>query len=101
MIRLSRVGKKKQPSYRVIVSEKQKDPWGEYLEIVGFYNPLSKPKIVQFNAERVNYWLSKGAHASATVHNLLVNAGVVSGKKQKATKGKKKTSSDKAEASAA
>lgn len=93
VIRLSRVGKKKFPSYRIIVSDKRKDPWGDYLEKVGFYNPLEKPKRIEFNAERVQYWLSKGAKPSATVHNLLVDAGVVKAGKQKATKGKKGSAS--------
>lgn len=85
MIRLSRVGKTKQPSYRVIVSEKQQDPWGKYLEIVGSYNPLVKPKQIKLNAERIQYWISKGAQASATVHNLLVDQKVITDKKVKNT----------------
>ena len=87
VIRLTRVGKKKQPSYRLVVQEKQRDPWGKALDIVGFYDPRTKPKTIKLNEERINFWLGKGAQASPTVHNLLVDAKVVKGEKLKATKG--------------
>ena len=100
MIRLSRMGKKKRPSYRVVVSEKHKDPWGNYLEQVGFYDPLSEPKTVQFEKERILYWISQGAQPSETVHNLLVSAGVIDGKKIRATKGDIKKREEVAKAAA-
>lgn len=81
MLRLSRVGKTKQPYYRLIVSEKGRDPWGKYLEMLGSYNPRSNPRTVEFNGERIKYWLSKGAQASATVHNLLVDNKIITQKK--------------------
>lgn len=90
VIRLTRVGKKKQPSYRVIVQEKGRDPWGKAKDIVGFYNPRSNPKLVQFKEERVKQWLAKGAQASPAVHNLLVNAKIVAGAKAKASSNRKK-----------
>jgi len=83
MIRLSRVGKKKQPEYRLIVSEKQKDPWGDFLEQVGFFNPRSNPPTVNFKTERIQYWLSKGAQVSNTVKNLLIEQNIIPGKKIK------------------
>lgn len=89
MIRLSRVGKKKQPSYRLIVSEKTKDPWGDALEFLGFYNPRTEPATVNLKKERIQHWLSKGAQTSATVHNLLVNEKILTGPKVKASKIKK------------
>lgn len=89
-IRLSRTGKKNQPSYRLIVSEKTKDPWGDYLEILGVYNPRVSAEIVNLKKDRLNYWLSKGAKLSATVHNLLVNQGVINAPKVKIVKLKKK-----------
>jgi len=89
-IRLSRVGKKNQPSYRVIVSEKTKDPWGDYLEILGFYNPRVSAEITNLKKERLEYWLSKGAKLSATVNNLLVNQGVIKETKVRIVKIKKK-----------
>lgn len=83
-IKLARVGKKKQPSYRVVVTEKARDPWGRNNEIIGFYNPLANPKEISFKEDRVKYWISQGAQPTDTVHNLLVNAGIIEGAKRKA-----------------
>ena len=83
-IRLQRMGKKKQPTYRVIVSEKHKDTQAGSLEILGHYNPTVNPKVKEFKADRINYWIEKGAQMSDTVHNLLLGAGIVEGKKKKA-----------------
>jgi small subunit ribosomal protein S16 len=80
-IRLSRVGKKGHASFRFVVSDKRKDMYGPALEILGWYDPHVKPTKIEVKADRVQYWLSKGAQASATVHNLLVGAGVVKGDK--------------------
>jgi len=98
-IRLSRTGKKNQPSYRVIVSEKTKDPWGTYLEILGYYNPRKAAEIFSLKEERLKYWISKGAKLSATVNNLLVNQGVLNVPKVRIVKVKKskKTKEDQAE----
>ena len=79
-IRLSRTGKKKQPSYRLIVSEKARDPWGRSLEILGNYNPRTKK--AEFNIERIKHWLSKGATTSDTVWNLLLSMQIIEGKKR-------------------
>jgi small subunit ribosomal protein S16 len=89
-IRLSRTGKKNQPSYRLIVSEKTKDPWGDYLEILGVYNPRVSAEIANLKKERLEYWLGKGAKLSATVNNLLVNQEVIKAPKMKVVKMKKK-----------
>jgi small subunit ribosomal protein S16 len=86
MIRLSRIGKKKQPSYRLIISEKTKDPWGEALEILGFYNPRTEPPTVNFKKERIKHWLSKGAQISVTVHNLLASEKIIDSPKIKVSK---------------
>lgn len=90
IIRLSRVGKTKQPSYRLIVSEKTKDPWGRYLENLGFYNPRANPPVIQFKIERIKHWLEKGAQLSDTIHNLLVEQKIIAGKKRKKVKISKK-----------
>jgi small subunit ribosomal protein S16 len=88
-IRLARVGKKKRPSYRFVVSDSTKDTYGKALEIVGHYNPFSK--VIEVNKERILYWISKGAQPSPTAHNLLVDQNVITGDKVKASKtGKKK-----------
>jgi len=88
IIRLTRTGKAKMPNYRLIVSEKTKDPWGAYLENVGSYNPRTKEAVL--NAERIKYWISKGAQPTATVNNLLVNKNVIVAEKQNAVKISKK-----------
>ncbi|HVA72512.1 MAG TPA: 30S ribosomal protein S16 [Candidatus Limnocylindrales bacterium] len=73
MIRLSRIGKKKQPAYRVVVIEKTRPRDGRFVEIVGTYDPLKNPAIVKLNAERVKYWLGCGAQPSDTVRSFLRN----------------------------
>ena len=83
-IRLSRIGKKKQPSYRLIISEKTKDPWGKYLELLGNFDPRSKK--LDFKIDRIKHWLAVGAQTSNTVNNLLVKAGIIIGKKKKVVK---------------
>lgn len=87
-IRLSRRGKKKQPTYRILISEKSKDPWGCFLEDLGFYNP--KTKKTELKKDRIKYWVERGAQASPTVYNLLVSQGIIEGPKVKATKVKKR-----------
>lgn len=87
-IRLSRRGKKKQPFYRVIICEKTKDPWGDYLENLGNYNPRTKE--LNLKADRIKYWLDKGAQPSDTVWNFLIEKGIVEGKKRTVTKISKK-----------
>ena len=79
----SRIGKTKMPSYRVIAVDKQRDPWGKFIEILGTYNPRSKE--VNLKAERIKYWLSKGAQPSTTIFNLLVSNNVIEGKKKSVT----------------
>ena len=86
ILRLQRIGKKKQPSYRLIVSEKVHDTQGGYLEALGKYNPTAKPKVIDFKMDRVKYWIGCGAQASSTVHNLLVNAGAVTGRKARSVR---------------
>ena len=70
-IRLARIGKKKRPFYRVVVTEKTRPRNGRFVEIVGTYDPLKKPAAVEVNQERVQYWLGKGAQPSDTVRSLL------------------------------
>lgn len=97
VIRLSRVGKKKQPSFRIVVQDKRKDPWGKAHEIVGFYNPRSKPKTIDLKADRIKFWIEKGAQPSPTLHNMLIDAKVIEGEKMKTTTGDKDKSKTKAE----
>lgn len=89
VIRLTRIGKKNQPSYRVVLTEKTNPVRGKFIEILGSYNPRLKAKAL--NVEKIKYWISKGAQPSPTVHNLLVSEKVISDKKVKAWQPKKKT----------
>jgi small subunit ribosomal protein S16 len=68
----------------VIISEKSKDPYGHYLELLGNYNP--RTKALNVKADRIKYWISKGAQTSASVNNLLINAKIIEGKKMKVVK---------------
>ncbi len=70
-IRLTRVGKKKQPVYRIVVMEKKRARDSRFVEIVGQYNPRREPAEINLKAERVQYWLSKGAQPSETVRSFL------------------------------
>ncbi|MCK4473648.1 30S ribosomal protein S16 [Candidatus Parcubacteria bacterium] len=79
-IRFFRTGKKHQPFFKIVVTDKRKPPKsGRFVEEVGFYNPLTKEK--NLKAQRVKYWLAKGAQPSDTIHNLLVSEKIVAGKK--------------------
>ncbi len=71
MIRLARVGARKQPFYRIVVIEKERARNGRFQEVVGTYNPRTNPATVELKRDRVDYWVSKGAKVSATVNRLL------------------------------
>jgi small subunit ribosomal protein S16 len=70
-IRLSRIGKKKKPFYRVVVIERTRPRDGRVKEAVGTYDPLKKPAEIRLDAERVKYWLGLGAQPSDTVRSFL------------------------------
>ncbi|MFA6525742.1 MAG: 30S ribosomal protein S16 [Patescibacteria group bacterium] len=81
-IRLTRVGKKNRPQYRIVVQEKSKAVSSNFLEKVGFYDPHdNSEKGLKLEVERIKYWMSQGAEVSATVHNILISKGVIEGKK--------------------
>lgn len=78
-IRLTRMGAKKKPFYRIIVTEKRSKRDGRFLEAVGYYDPCSKPANIKLNSERVNYWIERGAQPTDTVRNILKsNVGAAS-----------------------
>ena len=80
VIRLFRVGKKNQPVFKIVVTDKRNPSRaGRFTEEVGFYNPLTKEKI--FHKDRIQYWISKGAKPSPTIHNLLIKEEIIQGKK--------------------
>jgi len=97
VIRFLRTGKKNQPFFRIVVTDKKNPPrGGRFLEVVGFFNPLTKEK--RLKTERIKYWLSVGAQPSDRVHNLLVGEKIVEGKKIDVHKKPKKKEKPKEEA---
>jgi len=75
-IRLRRVGGKKQPSYRVVAADKEAPRDGKFLEILGYYNPRTRPETIHFDEERVYHWLSVGAQPSESVVKLFKITGL-------------------------
>jgi small subunit ribosomal protein S16 len=74
-IRLSRTGKKAQPSFRIVVAEHSNAVKRKYLEVLGHYVPSSNPKHVDFKKDRIEHWISKGAKPSDTMASLLKKHG--------------------------
>ena len=70
-IRLTRLGRKKKPFYRIIVADGQSPRDGKFLDIIGTYDPLQDPAVVEIDAEKLNEWLGKGAEPSVTVSSLI------------------------------
>jgi small subunit ribosomal protein S16 len=70
-MRLTRVGSKKNPVYRVVVADSRSPRDGKFIEIVGRYNPQHDPSLIEFDEEKVKEWLSKGALPSGAVERLL------------------------------
>lgn len=75
-LRLTRMGSKGKPHYRIIVQEARSKRDGRYVENLGHYNPLTEPSTIVVNAERVQYWLSVGAQPTEAVASILKRAGV-------------------------
>ncbi len=86
-IKLAKTGKTNKKMFRVIISEKSRDPYGDVLEILGSYNPHSKELAVK--ADRIKYWLSKGAQMTASINNLMIEKKIIEGEKVTASKAKK------------
>lgn len=76
-IRLRRVGKKKQPSYRIVVADIRSPRDGAIVEQVGLYNPMTNPATVVVDADKIRHWLKAGAKPSDTVGRILQAQGVV------------------------
>ncbi len=70
-IRMKRIGAKKRPFYRIVVADERSPRDGKFIEEIGYYNPISEPKVFKIDSERVDYWLSVGAQPSTTVARLL------------------------------
>ncbi len=79
-IRLFRIGRKHQPSYKIVVTDKRNSvSGGRFVDEVGFWNPQTKQKTVE--VEKIKAWMAKGARPSNTIHNLLLKENVIKGKK--------------------
>jgi len=76
-IRLRRTGAKKQPHYRVVVSDSKSPRDGKFIEVIGHYNPRTQPPTVEIDAERALYWLGSGAQPSAAVQRMLDQLGIM------------------------
>lgn len=83
-IKLAKVGKTNKKVFRIVISEKARDPYGKALEILGSYNPYSKE--LKVKADRVKYWVSKGSTMTASINNLFVENKIIDGKKSKNSK---------------
>ncbi|PSM51904.1 30S ribosomal protein S16 [Campylobacter blaseri] len=70
VIRLNRVGRKKRPFYRIVVTDSRKRRDGGYIENIGYYNPMTEPEVIKFDAERLAYWKSVGAKLSDRVEKI-------------------------------
>jgi small subunit ribosomal protein S16 len=81
-IRLQRVGRKHEPSFRLVLTDSKNGPKsGKYQEVLGWYDVRRDNKAEQFDVARIKHWMSKGAKVSDTVHNFLVEKKIIEGKK--------------------
>ncbi len=78
-IRLKRIGKKKQPAYRIVVADSRAPRDGRPVEEIGHYNPLPNPSEIVIDGDRVSYWIGEGAQPSDAVTRILVAQGLLQG----------------------
>ena len=91
-IRLTRMGDKKAPFYRIVVADERAPRDGRFIDIVGTYNPLTNPAEIKIDAEKAQKWLKNGAQPTDTVKALFVQQEIIpAGKRPPAKTGKKKT----------
>lgn len=76
-IRLRRLGAKKAPFYRLVVSDSRSPRDGKFIEEIGYYNPIAEPAVININAERAEKWLKDGAQPSDTVKSLFKKVGII------------------------
>ena len=76
-IRLTRMGDKKSPFYRVIVADSRSPRDGRFIDTIGTYNPLTDPAEIKIDAEKAKKWLSSGAQPTETAKSLLVKSGII------------------------
>lgn len=76
-LRLTRMGAKKAPFYRIVAMDSRKARDGKYIDQIGYYNPVSTPKQIVIDAEKAKAWLAKGAQPTETVLGLFISQGIV------------------------
>jgi len=76
-IRLTRMGAKKRPTYRIVATDSRSPRDGKYLELIGFYNPLTNPAEVKINEEVALKWINNGAVLTDTVRDIFSKAGIM------------------------
>ncbi len=76
-LRLRRLGKKKQPVYKIVAADSRSPRDGKFIEAIGLYNPLTHPSTLEIKEDRAMYWLSNGAQPTDTVRNLLSQKGIL------------------------
>ena len=76
-MRLTRIGKKKNPFYRVVIADARSPRDGRFVEEIGYYNPLTEPAEIKIDAEKAKQWIKNGAQPTATVKALLKKSGIV------------------------
>ena len=76
-IRMRRMGAKRKPFYRIVVADSRAPRDGRFIEEVGYYNPVSQPKELKLDEDKIFEWLKKGAQPSDTVRSLLTGAGLM------------------------
>ena len=76
-IRLTRIGKKKAPSYRVIVADSRSPRDGRFIEEIGYFDPLTNPETVKIDADKAKTWIANGAQPTETVRALLKKNGII------------------------
>ena len=81
-MRLTRMGDKKSPFYRIVVADSRVARDAKYIDLIGTYNPISNPEEVKIDADKVNTWLKNGAQPTATVKALFVKAGIMQSSKK-------------------
>jgi small subunit ribosomal protein S16 len=84
-LRLTRMGSKKSPFYRIVATDSRKSRDGQYIEQIGYYNPVKEPPEIKIDSEIAKKWLSYGAQPTDTVKNLLFHAGVIEGASKEPT----------------
>ena len=76
-IRMKRMGMKKEPFYRIVVTDSRNARDSRAIEEIGYYNPVEDPAVIKFDEERAKYWLSTGAQPTDTVRGLLKKGGLL------------------------